>query len=966
MTVTLDKVVTISLQRNIPASKFFLLLKELSDEPELTPLFQFSAYAKPHWPLLKSYIYETLIASDFNNTCENFNSFLHLLNSLSVDDQISCLTYLCQLSSMNKIPWLVYLPNVAFIDSLTHFLSIAKVSNDEIAWPICKIIEYILKSSHGIQLNEKLINAINDISGKVTNYNFSAELASYRQSCSSLMNDHELLPLQSPPPNDGSGSTSAVPADANTSALSTKNVAKNVGAENAKAMKLKKFIWLNQLVTVEFKQFDENKMSEFKTLLNLTNVSTTDAINFMTIELISGLFDCYEMSSTELKFIWHNYIVWTLPTILKSVFKINQVKLESCLNTIKSQDVNKWNSNSQIISEFERSLVDSDLIKSSNSVFGTLASATNSNESFSLEDLEHEFTSKLIDSNPEFISLEDSRLSELLFKIKAHIQLRNKFNSLVSQTANSFIFTNDSQRLRRLIICLCIDHDIMFSFLLSPNTSPYKFVVPLLKLLESNIKDAKNSTTSSNNSTLGATNNSQFLPSNDIIMAGTEYDQGFVDFGSSVQSISQMDNPSMCIIIIFIQFIINKFRLDLNCKEITKCNAKQTISMIQCSAWVDIKNKEDIVNKWIVSLFDVTNTEGISDSLIKSLSPVEYSVVLPEVVFNCMKCYKLEWVNDEMIDNGLEYFREIFLVGWLPNIVNELCNYKLYDDSLQPVLIKCILKLLDDQNINGEIALVIGLTKEICQKKVTKYFGDDKQIKQFYQKQDVTAVDKRYSLTENIKLLIKWLNESDVSEEHSQDVIHSFFDLPSIWESLNETKLPMDKLYQTLNSVLSISNNSTELVYELVSLLIIAYSKWQTGSVEAWVKGFIRIKESKTNGDSIEDLIYNRLRNMEGKGQWKGLKDSGPAPSKEESSKPESVVPPEDDFFGFIREPEDSDMTDVDKPKDDDAKEGSGNQTQSKKVPLADHDLYVLNMFDIFAHEGKVAERLVRKIVSLL
>lgn len=943
MTLTFQNVILTALQRRYSPQVFCNLLREFSHQnstPELIYLFQFSIYPKSYWALLRLYIYEVLIVSDFNNTSESFNLFWEVLPKLNSNDQIECLTYLNQLTSMNKINWGLYLPNGVFIDHITIFIHniINGHQTNTLQLMISKILSSILASckDNNNKLPDKLINCILEFHGTLKQQGlldkykiFDDRLNDYQSSSSTLLSYID----------DSSLTTVATSTSTNTATSGVTQEPKLTQKENVKVLKLKKFIWLNQNITVEFNEFDEFKTNEFKTLLNLSNVSTTDAINFMTIELITGLFNGLEMTLVNKKFIWENYIIWTLPGVLKYIFKINQVKLESCLNTIKSTDEKLWNKNHDLLLQFEKSLVELDLLKFSNSIFGTLASTTNTSIPMTLDELTGEFNQKLIEANPEFISIDDSNIEVLLSKIKPHIILREKFNKLVNGAIQSFIISNDFLRLRRLIICLCIDQDILFSLLLS-STSPYKFIEPLLKLIERNIMEKTDNTggiSSASDNFLQQTHSSDIMG-----------DMGFDLDSSNVQS-DFTDSSIVSITSIFIQFIIKKFQLSLTSNEIIKLNVGNTLSMLTyCPQALDIKDKEQTVNKWITSLFDITNTEGISDSLIKASSPLEYSIILPEILNNCIQCYQFGWVNEEMVENGLDYFKEIFLSGWLPNIINELCNIKWNtnedDQMVVPMLIKCILKLLNNSDIeNKEMKIAIGLVREISNDSVWNLFNDQLEIKQV-----LHEPVKKPSTRDMFKLLIKWVDDKD---DESSASVESVFDLMSIWESMENSSLPIEDLFNELISLISNPIIPSDLSYELISLLIITYSKWKTnGDLKYWVKEFVRIKEYKGSNCENSEVINDLISNRSGKdGVWTGLVDVKP---KEKSEPPED----ENDFFGFIQEPRDEDdPMDFELPVE--TKESGEN-----------FDLFALTMFQIFVDKtnSAITEKLIRKIVNYL
>lgn len=926
MTVTLERVVGQSLQRGYSPGVFSTLFREYchQDIPtDVEILFHFSSYPKAYWPLLRLYIYEVLIVSDFNNTSEDFIHFWDAFPRLKPQDQLECVTYLNQLTSMAKIKWELYLVNVEFVDRVVAAVQFAIGGcGSELHLMLAKMLASMLKSiDSSRKVSDKLVATVTE---------YHKNLLEGGQKLSFIILDAALNEYQS--------SSAAILAEnseeniamvaANASTVAKIDAPQATQKENAKVLRLKKFIWLNQNITVEFNDFDEFKTTEFKALLNLNNVPTTDAINFMTMELITGLFNGLEMALPNRKFIWRKYIVWTLPGVLKSTFKINQTKLEGCLNTIKQSSPQLWHRNQGLLAEFEKSLVGLDLLKPSNSAFETLASTANTQIPIKPDELTVEFNQKLIDANPEFISLEDSDVESMLAKISPHIALRLKFNSLVIRAVQTFIVSNDYMRLRRLIICLCIDQDILLSLLLT--TSPYKFLEPLLEFVEKNVMEKGSS-------------GDKLIGNPSDIMG----DMGF-DLDTSNAQSDVTESSIVSILSIFIKFVIGKFELTLKSNKITKLKVGNTISMLTYSQQpLEIKDKETTINRWIISLFDISSTEGISDSLIKASSPLEYSIIFPEIMNSCIRCYKYGWVDEEMIKNGLEYFKEVFLSGWLPNIVNELCNVSWDfdgDEKVDAMLVKCILKLLNSDEVESkEMKIIIGLVKDITNDRVWRSFGHHPDVKTRFTEPVADSVPQ--DMFSMFRQVIKWLNEQD--NESGSPPVESVFDLLPVWRSLENSTLPVEDLVNELVVLISNPLISPDLSYELIAVLIITYSRWKTGTqLTDWVKELVRIKEFKSNGaGTVNDLIFNRTAK---ENVWTGVAEVKP---KQKSEQPE-----EDDFFGFIQEPKDEDD-----PMEIDAPLHANTNNHN-------YDLYGLTMFQIFLDNTNavVTEKLVRKMVNHL
>lgn len=879
---TFENLLKISLRRNYPASIFFKLFKDFKSRLEnggktidSSPLF----ISSDENHLQRDYIYEVLVGADLQNTCEEFiNYFSNITRIIDITDQISILLYINQIE--NKFPWKIYTQNLQVLDSLADYskylMSPHDNSNDDFSrllFLFVKLVNKIFQNSNNIKLSESFINQIKSFSNWL-NLNSFKEINNLLQSQLSAYNV-TLLKL---------------------GFIKNENINeikpdKPVEKESVKSFQLKKIIWLTQKFTIEFIKLDNQFLIDFKKLLNLSNVSTLESMSNLIIELLSSIFQCLQLSSSNSLHTWRNYIIFQIPLFFKNILKINQFKLEKILMTLFDNNTKFINDFRDILIAFENFLIELELLKPNILKFST--EKFPQKLEFTPDELNHNYTHKFLECNPEFTSIEEIGIPEFLNKINKSINLRLKFCELSFESINSFISTGDTLRLRRLLISCSVDFDLLDNLILF--NSPYKVLMPLLKFLDDRILQLPG-TTSSNMSSASEYPNQLNQP--DIAMD--------LDVGNDDSSNIQEFLGDICFILIFVKLLIKRYNILIKSDELFKIsniasllkNSRLLINR-QTASIDEIKIDDITINKWISSMFDSSNIDGISDDLIKICAPIDYSILIPKIVHEAIISNSIGWLDNDSLNGGLEYLHQKFLIGWLIYVINDLCkmNWETNEQVIHDVLDRVLKQLLEIKKSESlDIQISIKLIKIIMNDKIVQNFPH------FDSDMKINKQPSNLSDIENISNLITFISSSDKNKLANNSKLN--FDMNKIWSFLLSNQLNVDYLFNILIQLKNNSNfnhTSLDLNYDVISLLLVTFAKWIAGENigKTWPKALSEINNSNT---SFPNSIFNR----------KTSKNATENSTQIKAIKTESNVNTEDyGFFGFIQDPpklEDSNM----------------------------------------------------------
>jgi hypothetical protein len=932
---TFANLLKISLERNYPASIFFKLFKDFklklenssNEKLDSTPLFTNSD--KNY--LQRDYIYEVLVGADLQNTCEEFiNYFSNITTKIQIKDQISILLFINQ--NEKKFPWKIYSQNLKVLNSLSEYSKylITIYTNDQVEefrrlfFLLAKLINYIFLNSKSTKLNETFIETI-------------SEFLTWLES-NSFNEIHKLLQYQLSEYNISSIKLGFISSDETnhlTELFQANKKIKSHEKENLRSFKLKKIIWLSQKFTIEFVKLDNQFIIDFKKIVNLSNVSTLESMSTFVIELLTGSFECLQLASSTTKHIWRDYIVCKIPWFFKHLLKINQTKLERALVTIFHDDLGFVNEYKDILIELENHLIELELLKPG---ILELSKQKNINKiEYTLDEMNHNYTNKFLECDPEFTSIEEIEIPEFLEKVNKSINLKHKFCELVSESINSFILTGDTLRLRRLLISCSINFDLLDNLILFD--TPHKILLPLLNFFNKQVLQVPDSI--SMNPAQKYLNQSN---QPDLLMD--------LDIGSDDSSNAQEFFSDICLTLAFVRFLILRYNIILKENELSKI--PNILSLLTNSKLVvdketnkqnpitEIKVDNDTINKWISSMFDSSNVNGISDSLIKISTPIDYSQLIPQIVHEAIICNYIGWLDDDALTGGLEYLHQKFLVGWLVYVIDDICDmkWKTSDKKLEDILER-ILKQILSNNSNESIDIQVTL-------KLVKNIMNDKIIENFPNLENtLTKPPIKLSNIENFTNLIKFVSSNEKPTQITDSKLT--FELIQVWSVLISEKLSVDYLFNILNDLIRNHQIISELGYELIANILITFSKWMIGEtiLITWPKGLSQVSETNVSLKDLSEnyhLIFNRAASdVVIKGYSSNVKSEF-----EDNSK--NV---ENGFFGFLQDPVAEEAMDVD----------TKSNNNEKGIDIYGDNLIVL------AYEKKgdpIADAFLRKVLDCL
>ncbi|KAK9356824.1 mediator complex, subunit Med5 [Lipomyces doorenjongii] len=110
------------------------------------------------------------------------------------------------------------------------------------------------------------------------------------------------------------------------------------------------------------------------------------------------------------------------------------------------------------------------------------------------------------------------------------------------------------------------------------------------------------------------------------------------------------------------------------------------------------QERSDLLGGWIMGLFD---TNGISDDMMKSCSPMDYTLLVPSIVQQSVAACNRNFMDVDTLKGGLEYFLQPFLlssvVGALHWLAHELWTLREFDIPLQILQALIIPQFLSDE-----------------------------------------------------------------------------------------------------------------------------------------------------------------------------------------------------------------------------------------------------------------------------
>lgn len=865
--------------------------------------------------LQRDYIYEILVGSDLeNNYTEFINYFSILSNEISIKDQIELLLFINQINE--KFPWKNYAKSIPVLNSFTSYSKyLIENSNDskefnKLLILFVKLITNIFIVSKETKLNDNFIQSMKEFSEWIS-------IKSYKEPfklLNSYLSEYTISSVKL-----GFNSNEIIKNLKNDSTLNSQKKKIINEKENLNLLKIKKIIWLSQKFTVEFVKLDDKFIIDFKELLNLSNVTTIESMPTLTMELLTGILQCFQLSNSRNIHIWKEYLVCKIPWFLKYTLEISQNKFEKVIETLLSDyDPIIFQENKEIMIEFDNNLIELELLRPG--IFKNINKPILSNDEkskiYTIDDLNHNYTHKFIECNPEFTSIEEIGIVEFVNKTNNSIKIKNKFCELFMDSFNSFMLTGDTLRLRRLLISCSINFQILDNLLL--HDSPYKILLPLLKFLEKQvIQTPEGVGMNAAEMYLNQSNQPDLLM--DLDIAGDDSSNA-QDFFSDLSTM-----------LVFCQFIIKRYNLILNDPSFS--SLPNTISLLKRSKLIvnlsdssntieEVKLDDNTINKWISSMFDPSNVNGISDSLIKTNTPLEYSLLIPKIVREALICNSLGWLDDDGLMGGLEYLHQKFLVGWMVFVFEEICNLKWFNngkDSKLDLILEKVLKQLLETNDNENIDIQVII-------KLARYTVCDKINLNFPHLESSNLLKPYKSLTpiENFSNLIKFVSSTKENTEKFE------FELTQVWFVINSENLIVDYLYKQLNILVFDYHLSSDLSCELITDILITFCKWRIGNsiCSTWPIALSELRNNKPQDLFNLSMIFNRKPTTI---VIKGYKGKDNIKIEDSENKTESG------FFGFIQEPKSSDESDSNMMDVD-----SENKTINKGIDIYGENLILL------------------------
>ncbi|TID31229.1 hypothetical protein CANINC_000172 [Pichia inconspicua] len=867
-----DEFLSDSLRKNYSPEEFFTLFQEFkSGKRENTTEQNYASLFRDldKSATQRSYVLQLFVKSDIENSCHELINFFKIISSqIPLKDNILVLMLMNQ--AQNTFSWKAYSQNTEFLQVLAEYATKLTTEYDH-STQQKRLIFLFVKFLTNFFMNPPE-NGLNDVFVHAASH-FADSL-----SANALITEHRLLQKHLTEYNVIAIKHGFVTQKYSGLPLQTQNLpSRGERGGNSRSFKIQKIIWLSHRVLIENVGLDAQFTSDFKSLIKLSNLSTLESLPMFVIELLTTAFDCLQLSSPENSHIWKDYIVSKIPLFFKNELKLNQLKVEKAFSTFLSDHPKIIEIYRPILRDMEKSFIYLELLKPTSL---KMTPFFEPNLKFSLDELNHEFTHKFLECNPEFTSIEEIGIETYLEKINTSIILKQKFCQLAIESLNSFVLTGDSLRLRRLLISLCINFEILDNVLLFD--SPKKIVSLLLKFLSNNVTNAPEST----NMNVAQ----KILNQSDQPEITMDYDIGSDDSSNVQEHLSDIAT-----VFIITQFFLERYKIIVKYDEFDE----YSIALSLLSGFKLITTKKDgfkeisevtitdkTYNTWISSMFDASNSEGISDSLVQMSTPFEYSILIPRIVSEAVLCNSIGWLDNEALSGGLEYLHEKFLVGWLSFVVQEIVNlFGSYEkENVLPVAekaLKQILTVSDTESI--DIKVLVKICKNINNNLLWNNFPS--------LREDLVQPAKSITFDDAITDLLKFVSLNDRKELDEKLLT---FDIKLIWNQLLSEKLPVEFIFEKLVDLSINHGTNSEICRDAIAFILVTFAKWKLPDdiSTTWAEALHLLNDSK---DNFVDLLFNRKPQVL---NIIGSIETDIVNNKQQDEDPESS------FFGFIQDPE--------------------------------------------------------------
>lgn len=302
--------------------------------------------------------------------------------------------------------------------------------------------------------------------------------------------------------------------------------------------------------------------------------------------------------------------------------------------------------------------------------------------------LQQKFQEKLLNINPEFVSLEESELIEYINSLLIPLEYldlkQQEFAKLILKIIQDLIIDKNNEKLFRLLISL-LNNVTILKLVIFNLGSPYKLLNPLIDYL-------------------------------DIQPFNCEDEENFQDQYSYFG-----------VILLTIISIVDIFKLDINKIVMKNSFVIDYINNFYFSLGDNLTNQlpsssndEDktiggnyanLLSDWINALFDDDN-DGLSDDLIKSITIKQIYKLIPVVYQQAVLACRLNKINFTILTGGIDYLTQMFLIPCTISIINWLLNEMLVDKyNSESIAIKVLNEIIksnlgDDNSDNDTNKLI--------------------------------------------------------------------------------------------------------------------------------------------------------------------------------------------------------------------------------------------------------------------
>jgi len=946
----LGKLVSISLKKKFHPLTFGKLYKEYKfrilsgssgAEMDLLPLFQNCSSSA----LQLKYIFEVLITNDLDNTFEDLvNFFTTYLATLKQEDQTAILVYFNQISE--DFPWKTLGCHEAFLKALGYFLETFSKSrtlpkNDgKCVLMLTKFVAHILSSGSKIfpQFSQDVSSyleflkkdgfnsAYDFLNTSFSNYNLSAVKKGYNS-------------------------------------LIVSQTGRQGSLESAKLLKMRKILWLSQQFIVKYSPVNEKLIRAFKRVLNLSTVTTAATNTSIAYEFATSMFDCLLLSTGRTRDAWINAITNKLPVVMK-LLKISQAKLAGTLQNIA--DASNVTPNKKVFIKLLKNLVALDLVKPEHLQRVTPnASITLVTKNIKIEEAVTTYNNIFHKTNPEFSSIEESGALNFMKTVSQSILYLQTVSKLILDSIRTFINEKDNLRLRRILISLASEKSVLDYVLLE--RSPYDFIQKLLSYLDQ-LVDTKPGAEVKSDQFMNE-NNEDFMD---------------LDLGGDDASNAQEFFTDLGTVLIFVQYAVYRYNMNLwkfekNDITLQLLNNASTINSNDYLEKLQDPSSElnKIMNKWISSLFNSDNTDGISDDLIKMCSLRDYHFIMPRILEEAIMAYSSCLIDEDSLIGGLEYFYQPFLINNLTTIFRYLVNASWEKEGQNSIitLTKILEKLSKPGEMNDEARILHSMVMENVNDVV------------------FTALENLSGLPQ-VENYLKQLKKPDPDSADLNGFITYIlegktakFELPEVYMIADSIGERLDMFYDELTFILSTSLNdggstrannrlAEALDYELIASLMVYYSSFKTCTpLKSWVN-YLNFFNEKRN----LDIVYDRVPSNNLK-----ITNSASRQMKKEklSDETENITGInvnssfDESLMGFVKDPDEAEQANNIKVKPDpdamidDSRsvlKSSENELEPKRSKGKNEcDLFIVNLLILIRYnDPKVMNNLITRILSNL